>query len=209
MIIYFIRHGFSCANVTHMFPNAPVLQHALYRDPPLSEFGMNTSKEMRTKIPAEVKSCKFLVASTMNRAIMTAHQMFPRRTINVMPYIKELGTGLDQTSMNMQSKRKVIKNAMSVVKSHVNNGELQKVNINKFLTLMRKNLKDKRDKKAIVVSHSGFMTAFLGIPFPNNNSIWKVVFDDNNAIASIKKMHSGVTPPKQYTKKIGDGCRKK
>lgn len=209
MIIYFIRHGFSCANVTHMFPDAPVLQHALYKDPPLSEFGMKTSEDMRKKIPKEVKSCKFLVASTMNRAIMTAHQMFPRRTINVMPYIKELGTGLDQTSMNMQSKRKVIKNAMNVVKSHVNNGELQKVNMNKFLILMRKNLKDKREKRAIVVSHSGFMSAFLGIPFPNNNSIWKVTFNDNDIITSIKKIHNGVTPPKNYTAKIGNGCIKK
>ena len=75
--------------------NNDVLHHRKYLDPALANTGVSDSKKLKHDV---------VCASTLNRAIETALLMFPRETIHVIPYAKEIRKTQDNTFIRLPTK---------------------------------------------------------------------------------------------------------
>lgn len=205
MIVYLIRHGVSCANLTHDGDSDLVLKYDKYLDPPLCGYGVYMSK--RVHVPNEVKQCNILGASTMNRAIQTAHYMFPgSKKIHCFPYIKEQGYSLDNTSMHFDKKESVIgKTAYGRIVNHCSRQQLNMTDWELFVRYLIRNYKQ-TDKLAIV-THSLFLKNNFNIPFPLNNSIHKIKINPNGTWKYIKQLTKGVPKPNDILKKYTRFCK--
>jgi broad specificity phosphatase PhoE len=185
--MYFIRHGFSCANATHN-NNSDVLHHRKYLDPALANTGVSDSKSMS----GVTKKLKYDVvcASTLNRAIETALLMFPNDTIHVIPYAKEIRKTQDNTAQPIRSKKSFFKKMYPndyhrIDFSKVNDEIRNKWSFTKCMRFVRTTF---GDSKVALVTHSLYMVHYLKIPmepFPLNNCIYEY----NDRV--IKKIHDG------------------
>jgi len=203
MQAFFIRHGFSCANVHYLKNNTNVINPEYYLDPVLTNTGVKDSKNM-SKVTRKLKY-DIVCCSSLNRAIETALHMFPKDKIYVIPYIKELGKRQDSTSEILEDKiehlKKLYPNDIKRIDfSYIKEDNINSYDWSKFKKFFNINLKD---KKPCIVTHSKYMIRNLNIPhhpFPNNNCIYKYNFK----LKKSKKIHNGV----QYTnKKIIDVSR--
>lgn len=172
----FIRHGFSCANVSHVDASANVLHHKYYLDPPLANSGIRDSKKMRkvaSKLDVEVVCC-----SAMNRAIETALLMFPRYPVFVVPHVKEIESGgLDNDCDTIENKKAFFKREYPNDHRRIYFGFVDDKNIHsssfpKFKKFMSSYFS--KTKNIAVVTHSRYMMKHLKITydtFPNNNCV--------------------------------------
>lgn len=186
--MYFIRHGFSCANATHMNDDNNVLNHKMYLDPPLADTGVTDSKSMRSvtkKIHYDI-----VCASTLNRAIETALLMFPDDIIHVIPYTKEIRKTRDNTAQTIRSKKALFKKMYPKEYHRIDFSRVNDVNRNKwsFTKCMRFVHNTFGESKVALVTHSLYMVHYLKIPmdpFPFNNCIYEYID------GKIKKIHNG------------------
>ena len=186
--MYFIRHGFSCANATHNNTNNDVLHHEKYLDPALSNTGVSDSKSMRDV----TKKMKYdiVCASSLNRAIETALLMFPRDTIHVIPYAKEIRKTQDNTAQTIRSKKAFFKKMYPKDYHRIDFSRVNDENRNKwsFTKCMRFVRTAFGGSKVALVTHSLFMVHYLKIPmdpFPLNNCIYEY------GARGVKKIHDG------------------
>lgn len=91
--IYFIRHGFSCANAVRKYVDSK--ERKKYKlwvtDPPLTKWGVQSTFKVKKKnlMPDDVD---ILCSSVLLRAIQTALYSFDApRPVFVLPYVSEIG----------------------------------------------------------------------------------------------------------------------
>ena len=203
--MYFIRHGFSCANATHNNIENDVLHHRKYLDPALANTGVSDSKSMRS-VTKKLKH-DVVCASTLNRAIETALLMFPKDTIHVIPYAKEIRKTQDNTAQSIRSKKLFFKKMYPNDYDRIDFSRVNDENRNKwsFTTCMRFVKSNFGDSKVALVTHSLYMVHYLKIPmdpFPFNNCIYE--YRDGK----IKKINDGKDPYRNGTIDV-TRCKKK
>lgn len=199
--MYFIRHGFSCANVTHNGhgKGSGVLNHAVYLDPMLSDTGVEDSKSMQ-KVTKKMKY-DIVCSSTLNRAIETALLMFPNDTVHVVPYAKEIKRTKDSTCQSIASKKALFKKNYPNDYKRINFKFVNDENKNKWsFSKCIKFLKDTfGDKKVAIVSHSLYMVKYLNVPmkpFPFNNCVY--TYENGNT----EMYHRGINAHRHQTLKV-------
>ena len=203
--IYWIRHGYSCANIHKKI-------HAIIHDPSLTYDGLECSIRSSEFVP-KIK-WDYVLCSSLKRAMETALAMFPNQNIISVPFIGEKGFGFD----NSRSDFKNIKYYFSDFKNldleyhnpdnkcyHKDTGP----DITKFFEFLDSQLLPNYKNKSIniaIVTHSHFMVhnkISEGKKKPNNNSIFKVKY--TGLIQNMDHMHK-FTITKRNITKIYDGC---
>jgi len=99
--VLFIRHGFSCANYKKQKGFFSNISKAFSYDPPLTNHAIRDILETRDKIKSKIErdfEPDIVLSSTLLRAQQTANFLFPGQAIYVAPYIKELGSTLDNVA---------------------------------------------------------------------------------------------------------------
>lgn len=174
----FVRHGFSCANVSHVSDSTNVLHHKHYLDPPLANTGIRDSKKMRkiaSSLDVDVVCC-----SAMNRAIETALIMFPRHAVFVVPHVKEIASkGADNDCDSLTNKmaffkKEYPKDHARIYYGFVNDKNIHSSDFPKFKKFMRAHFSHVKKENVAVVTHSKYMIKHLKITFntfPNNNCV--------------------------------------
>lgn len=195
MRIYFIRHGFSCANLTHSnnkkqykLPKNIPMYYEL-PDPILANKGIHESKSM-VPVTKKLNHTKVL-CSSLNRAIETALHMFPNDTIYIVPYIKEDNNEIDNTSQDINTKIILLKKLYSkdfhrLNFTYINDKNKNYVSLVKFKNFIQNHFENER---IAVVTHSLFLINKLGLSFdnfPKNNSIYKTYMTNNHISKLIK-----------------------
>jgi len=114
--VIFIRHGMSCANAVARHPSDAIVKlladigkefggsgadavECAYRDPPLTNLGMQNSMDAAPHFAALRPGLDFVGSSAVLRAMQTARLMFPKRTVHVLPNIGEVDDGNAQSPM--------------------------------------------------------------------------------------------------------------
>jgi broad specificity phosphatase PhoE len=97
--LYFVRHGYSCANYKKDIAKN-ILQKIKFlfskpKDPHLSDKGIKDLKIYKEKVDNKIPKPDLIFSSYLLRAMQTASYLFPKRTIRVAPYIGEIGYGKD------------------------------------------------------------------------------------------------------------------
>lgn len=103
----FIRHGFSCANFQKESGFFGNMAKAFKYDPPLTNHAIRDIVNRRGEIQRSIEVKPDLVlASTLLRAQQTAQFIYPDRPIYVAPFIKEVGSTLDNVANKPVVQRK-------------------------------------------------------------------------------------------------------
>ena len=95
VVIHFFRHGESEANVVQHQQKLGTIKHLLMLDPALTEKGVQASINSQQSAPY----VDVVLASELVRAIQTALYTYPSRFVSIVPFLNELGTGLDNVPM--------------------------------------------------------------------------------------------------------------
>jgi hypothetical protein len=90
---YFIRHAFSYGNAIRKLGGIFAPLHKLYMDPPLTQYGKETSSSFEKN--NKNNTIDIVFSSTLLRSIETALFMFPQSTIYLAPHLNENAFGLD------------------------------------------------------------------------------------------------------------------
>ena len=199
MNVYFIRHGFSLANATHygIVPD----DHTKLIDCELTRTGILESIKHGHQLRKQIHNIDGVFCSTMMRAIQTAHHMFPKHTINIIPHIKEIENESSDTLMNPNTKLKVLHTkykTMNLNSINLFSKERNSINFSKFKQILY-NLFSKGYKNIAVVTHSLYMNTNLHMPFPNNNSVYHYYFS-NGRLFQGPKLLNGYIPNKSTIK---------
>ena len=196
---YMIRHGLSCGNIIYHPDINLVPLNSFYRDPYLTEKGVEQSTKCSKYIESKLPTIDIVLSSSLIRSIETALCMFPKNIIEISPYICESVKTLENTPHNYkkQSKRlqKKVKDNERVKHSMSSKG-LHESNLNNFIVYLIENY-DVHNKEIAVVTHSNFMMKILGVKERmRNNSIFKVIVDTETCvIEDYTCIFSGYTMP--------------
>ena len=201
VVVYFIRHGVSCANIHHADgPTFDTLPPNKYIDPPLTDIGIKKSIKagvtVRPKLPKVPVFC-----SPMLRACETARVMFPKSLVTVIPYCKEAPHEASHQLMNnVNAKRKALEAMGGFNVAHLAHKGVKESNFDKCIGY----LEALGIKHCIVVCHSVFMYKNLNMSkFPLNNCVVK--FDSNSKRSSV--VYKGVKLGKIVMKDV-QRCKK-
>ena len=167
-MIYYIRHGFSCANLFHNknLKLSKISSHIkTQKDTPLSNLGIRQSKKLRNRLKVD-----FVFCSPLLRAIQTAYYIFPHKHIIVCPYLIEKQNEIGDKLMKHKQKINILKkNYRNVDYSLLNHKDMNKSSLKKFEKIIR-NLSKKY--KIAVVTHGMLLKShFKYSRFYNNNCI--------------------------------------
>ena len=219
--IFWIRHGYSCANI-HKYI------HAKIRDPHLTYDGLECSEKSKQFVPTQVD---YILCSSLKRAMETALAMYPPKIIDKtkdkkiisVPYIGEKGFGLDNTCSTYKTLIKYFESfgtkTFLDLKYHDPKSKHYKKmsdepNIANFFNLLSTViLKKKNNNENIniaIVTHSHFMAHNNICEInkkkkvkPNNNSIFKIIY--NEPFKKMADIHARPINKKKIIK-IYDGC---
>lgn len=114
-----IRHGFSCTNAISMYgEDHPEWFKLSEKDPSLTNRSLSDMK--KAKRPRNID---FVFASTMLRAQETALTLFPSRDVIVVPFMKEVGKGMENqiSSTPVRQAERCLSNSR-VDRGYVTNG---------------------------------------------------------------------------------------
>jgi broad specificity phosphatase PhoE len=194
MNVYFIRHGFSYANATHM--NLVSNDFSKYVDSPLTTIGLQFSQKAgkqlkKLKLPIEVVYC-----SPLMRAVQTACKMFPESKIKIISHVKELENEEADKLANANAKESLIKRLFPKV--NINTDALRSPQKNstdykKFVVFL-KNRANEGYKNIVVVTHSMYMKKHLNMHIPHNNEVVlvKYNFDTNTQTSPVSIIQEGM-----------------
>ena len=200
LCFYMIRHGLSCGNIIYHPDINLVPLNSFYRDPYLTEKGVEQSKKCKIYIKNKLPKMDIVLSSSLIRAIETALCMFPDNIVEVAPYICESVKTLENIphDYKVQSKRlhEKVKNN-DRVKHCTGKKGLHESNLKSFIKYLLDNY-CVEDKEIAVVTHSNFMMKILGVKERmRNNSIYKIIVDtDTYLVDDYKCIFSGYTMPK-------------
>lgn len=141
--IYWIRHGQSCANIHKK-------THAFRFNPNLTDTGIQISKNIGKKFKENYSIKPDLVlSSNLKRTMETAQSMFPLNEIYSVPYIGELGKGLDNKVPSLATLKKYFntninlsywQNLQQYTKLKINNKQFIP-NYEKFINWLAKSIR--------------------------------------------------------------------
>lgn len=115
----FIRHGFSCANLQKESGFFGNIAKAFKYDPPLTNHAVRDIINKREEIQNAIGvKPDIVLASTLLRAQQTANFIYPNRPIFVAPFIKELGSTLDNIANEPSIQRKNDERAKKLYNEH-------------------------------------------------------------------------------------------
>lgn len=89
--LFFIRHGFSCANYyKHKNLAMGIIYSSITLDPHLTDIGIEDLEKHRNQITQNINP-HYVFSSGLLRAIQTAQILFPESVVNVAPHLLEHG----------------------------------------------------------------------------------------------------------------------
>lgn len=219
MEIVFVRHGLSCANVAAKVQSK--LHAMLYRDPELSVTGKQQSREAGRLLSAHLSGMGWdlsrveIGASSMIRAQQTAHCMFPKAKIRVMPCIAEHGITLDNIPLSKSEQSEALRSLdprTLAALDGANNARAAgpKTNFNLFVDWLRSTGARGR---MVVVTHSHFLEGQFGIFLENNEAILVKYDADMKQIGAARKLDYAPVgffdKRRKAAKMCPDGCRRR
>jgi broad specificity phosphatase PhoE len=99
--LYFIRHGYSCANykkdIARNFLEKLIFFFTKPKDPHLTDKGIEDLKNYKKRLCDKIPKPDIIFSSYLLRAMQTASYLFPNRKINIAPHVGEIGYGRDNT----------------------------------------------------------------------------------------------------------------
>ena len=104
LVIHFFRHGESQANVVQSSQPFGAVRHLLMLDPTLTDAGIQRCIDAQKDAPC----VDLILSSELMRAIQTALYTYPERFVTIVPYLNELGTGLDNVPMCKDVQKEVL-----------------------------------------------------------------------------------------------------
>ena len=120
--IYYVRHGMSCANVIKYYTSKYMMHHLL-SDPVLADEGVVDSIKARKLFSK--KNIDRVYSSCLLRAIETAHYMFEKEEVSVIPYVTETGLGFDNSVKSVKKQERDVKKITHVSDKVLNVPELR------------------------------------------------------------------------------------
>ena len=192
LTVFYIRHGFSCANATHF--NISNIDFTKLNDSELTKTGIEYSriagKEFKGFCELNKIKINRVYSSAMMRAIETCYNMFPNRNIIISKYIKELVNEESDKLMSVKRKLNVLGRKYNISKlkciERLYDKDVNEVNYVKFVRTMCKEYMNSRNPIIAVVSHSMFMKKFLNIEIPYNNGVYMVKYDMESCMPLYK-----------------------
>lgn len=191
--IYFMRHGFSCANAISKYARYIYRWKLItYLDPPLTNISKKQISKYRYEFPQNID---IVASSVLLRAIQTALYSYPNKTVFPLPFISELGTGLGQHPSSPEHQKQILGSRMASRVDYrfvtppdnpnIFFPDVGQPNYEKFLQYLGRflpfimkasGLKSKKHKSLnmLVVTHSLFMRENFGVRkvrLPHNNAI--------------------------------------
>lgn len=169
LIIHFFRHGESCANVVQKQNTCGTIKHLLMQDPQLTDKGVSISIECSKYAP----KVDIVLSSQLLRAIQTATLTYPNKFIHIVPYLNELGTGLDNVPLQPEYQKIYLENNFHRIIWSNNSHEKSFMEYIKKYILPRFN---QEEVHIALFTHSRLMRKHLNKQFselPNNIMITK------------------------------------
>ena len=163
--IHFFRHGESVANVVQHEQCCGSVSHLFIHDPVLTTKGENESHTAGACAP----DVDVVLSSELLRAIQTALRTYPTRFVTVVPYLNELGGGMDNLP-----KSDIVQNEILGKHRHrlIRPSHKQE---HSFIQYLKTNILPLHNGKECLTialfTHSRLMRKYLGIPvkqLPNN-----------------------------------------
>lgn len=168
--IHFYRHGESEANVTQHQMKCGDVRHLLMRDPVLTKAGVDKSVESQNDAP----EVDIILSSQLLRAIQTALYTYPKKFVHVVPFLNELGCGLDNSPLDNIHQKNILKNDFYRVEYTNNHNEKNFIEYLKVHILPR--FSNKNNINVAMFTHSRLMRKYLNKSMddlPNNVRITK------------------------------------
>ena len=171
--VYFIRHGESEANVAQHQQTCGVLKHLFMKDPGLTKHGINTCQICARDAPV----VDIVLSSQLMRAIQTALYTYPTRFIQIVPFLNELGGGLDNSPLNPEEQNILLgKESKRIIRLD----KRQELNLLEYL---RKHIvptfPNKSELKIALFTHSRLMRKYIGASLSelDNNIVMEREYD--------------------------------
>ena len=165
--VFYIRHGESEANEYINNHKWLWMVSKLMQDPPLSAKGIQETLG-HTAPSVDLICCSYLL-----RSIQTAHIMYPDNDIHPMPWISEIGVGLENyPSYSLNTWPYTSRLRIGVAHTHGSDADIEQFEsfLASFVNRHPK-LRYKTDVKVAVVTHSNWMMRFLKLKQrPKNNA---------------------------------------
>jgi hypothetical protein len=167
--ISFFRHGESEANIVQHQMKCGDVRHLFMRDPTLTKSGIEKSIGSQQDAP----QADIILSSQLLRAIQTGLWTYPKRFIHVIPYLNELGGGLDNLPHDKNGQKHLLGSDFYRV---IFNDESSEGN---FMIYLQKYILGRFKKDHVHISmftHSRFMKKYLKMninDLPNNIMIQK------------------------------------
>ena len=148
--IYWIRHGYSCANAVQDVGGWQKYLHTLVKDPLLTDTGISNAKAVGTYLKEQEIQVDLVLCSNLKRAMETALYLFPRHEVISVPYIGETGFGLDnipsryEDLVTFKSNRHYDKLTIKFWENHDIKSSDYEPDLNKFYDSLQKMLLENR-----------------------------------------------------------------
>lgn len=163
--INFFRHGESQANTVQNQMICGDVRHLFMKDPILTDNGKQKSIESQYEAP----SADIILSSQLLRAIQTGLWTYPKRFIHAIPFLNELGGGMDNCPHEKEKQKELLgKDFYRVIFTE----DLPETN---FIVYLQKHILPRFTGKEIVhitmFTHSRFMKKYLKMnltELPNN-----------------------------------------
>jgi len=181
--LFFIRHGFSCANYKSLQGIFDLVCNSFRLDPHLADIGIKDLERYRKIIRKDINP-DYVFSSSLLRALETAQILFPESTVNVAPYIGEHGISLgsipskpseqlrylnpDKVKYLYLGKEDRINTLDTLFKNR--KPKYCKSSFQKFLKWLKKRIPLDKDLTIAVVGHSNFMRHMLNDLGMSNSS---------------------------------------
>ena len=182
--LFFIRHGFSCANYKSLQSIFELVCNSFRLDPHLADIGIKDLERYRNIIRKDINP-DYVFSSSLLRAIHTAQILFPESTVNVAPYIGEHGISLGSIPSKPSEQLRYLnpdkvkylylgkEHRINTLDTLFKNRKPRycKPSFQKFLKWLKKRISlDKDLTTIVVVGHSNFMRHMLNDLGMSNSS---------------------------------------
>ncbi|AYV84467.1 MAG: histidine phosphatase superfamily branch 1 [Hyperionvirus sp.] len=189
--IYWVRHGYSCANVirdtigvTDILHGSLLPRSKYSPDAQLANYGVQQTNETKTNNKTLLSEIQVVLTSELRRAIETALYLFTDKKIYPVPYVNERrndflqyfdldkdNSNSDRTELTTYLKTNFPQNANNVdfsivdeikgVETHLFPADADKFFDIVIPKLIAKQFKDAKEIKILIVSHQGFIEKHL------------------------------------------------
>jgi broad specificity phosphatase PhoE len=202
---------------------APIYQQwrrVFFLDPPLTQYGKDQTVGMSAAVKGYVPQVDIVASSVLLRSIQTALTLFPDTSVNVIPYVSEIYTGMGNYASPKSYQLEVLQNDNDDIskQQNVNYDHIDDFNVNisdysQFLQWLKDEASklDQEDVYVALVTHSGFISTNLNIEKVHNNAIVLQEYSEDAETDTLKPVKppviifEGFSPPTLDLYKAADG----